>query len=174
MTLEKNNSLWELRNPKLSGNGKRFFDSPGNLWRAACSYFEWCDDNPYPRSELIKTGQKSGDIVDVPFCRPYSYFGLCVYLGCSLNSFETARRLAKKKRNRQLLEVFDAINNVIYANLFEGVAVGAFKANFMLKSMENAGKNAADFDNAAQKGIDINVITGTAMPPVSSENDIDI
>lgn len=54
--------------------------SPKILMAAAKEYFEWCDENPVIKNEMIKSGEHAGSIVAVPILRPYTWYGLEMWL----------------------------------------------------------------------------------------------
>lgn len=79
-----NNRFWELRD--RSGR-KKIFETPDELWRQACEYFDWCVDNP-----LIEIDYKGKDAeqVELPKMRAFTWAGLEFYLGVSdLKNYRT-------------------------------------------------------------------------------------
>ena len=77
------NQFWRMR----SKHGRdKIFSSPEILWEAACEYFQWCDDNPWKKNEVCKTGLMAGLQVHSDTARPYTINGLCIFLDCSLET----------------------------------------------------------------------------------------
>jgi len=125
------NQFWKRR----AKHGRdKLFATPELLWQAACEYFQYQDDNPYEKNEMIKSGDFAKDIVGVPTIRPYTLQGLCLYLDCNtkyFNEFEV--RLNEKKEHgkeqqidKDFADIITRIKETIYIQKFEGAMVGAF------------------------------------------------
>ena len=124
MAAPKGNQYWKLADQSKIGK-PRNFPTPNDLWAAAQTYFEWCDDNPIKRE--VATGTQSNPVVLVSHTRPYTYQGLFAFLGiCNLEYYKTLKEYS---------EIITHIDNCIYAQKFEGAAVGMFNANIIAKSL---------------------------------------
>lgn len=143
MGAPKGNQFWMLR----SKHGRdKLFKTPELMWEAACEYFQWCVDNPWYKVEQLKSTLKpyvddltgetiiSDNLARIPIERPYTYQGLCQYLGCNTKYFtEFASKLAKDEKD--FTEVITRIADVIYQQKFEGASVGAFNANIIARDL---------------------------------------
>lgn len=128
MSAPKGNQFWKQR----SSHGREMlFASPSLLWEAACEYFQFCDDNPW-----IKTDYKGSEIVqvEIPTARPYSLSGLCIFLDCSTSYFRTFKSIADEEK-KDFLTVIEKIEEVIKTQQFEGATVGAFNANIIARTL---------------------------------------
>lgn len=128
MGAPKKNQFWKLR----AKHGRdKLFASPELLWTAAQEYFLWCDNNPWKKKEAIKSGERTGDIIDIPAARPYSLSGLCLYIGVS----DTFWWQFKSAGHTEFAEVISAVEQVIETQQFEGAVVGVFNANIIARKL---------------------------------------
>ena len=147
MGAPKGNQFWKLR----SKHGRdKLFASPELLWDAACDYFQWCDENPWVKSEAIKSGDLAGTIVRIPTARPYTLTGLCLYLDCNSKYF-TEFEANLKESDKDFSEVITRIRETIYSQKFEGAAVGAFNANIISRDLGLADKQEHDVTATVQQ-----------------------
>jgi hypothetical protein len=128
MPAPKGNSYWRLR--KVSGQPKSL--TPEELWTDACEYFEWCDSNPWIKSEAIKGGEHAGNLVQVPTSRPYTISGMCVFIGIDIKTFDN---YSKVETYKDYFQVCTHIREIIYTQKFEGAAVGAYNANIIARDL---------------------------------------
>ncbi len=128
----KGNQFWKNR---TKHGRNRIFSTPNMLWKAACEYFKWCDDNP-----LIEIDYKGKDAerVEIPKMRAYTLRGLCTYLGVNeayLRQFEAML----SERNDDLLDDFSTIitriRDVIFVQKFEGAAAGLLNSNLIARDL---------------------------------------
>jgi len=131
------NQFWKLRT--IHGRSRLFSDAK-ILLEEAHKYFNWCDNNPLNKNELVKYKGKA-TTSEVPLMRPYSMDGLCTFLGVSGTYFRTAKRELSEKTERktatgaeaELLEVIEMIEQTIRTQQIEGAAVGVFSANLVAR-----------------------------------------
>lgn len=160
MSWAKGNQFW--RNRSKHGRDK-LFNTPELLWEAACEYFQWCQDNPFEESVVVK--KKDGhEIAKVPKPRPFTLTGLCLYLDCnhryfthfenglkdSISKLEAKKEQHKGKRGSKKLiqeanekiKILNDFNTVcahiratIYDQKFSGAASGFFKENIIAREL---------------------------------------
>lgn len=137
MSAPKQNQFWKLR----SKHGRnKLFESPELLYTAACEYFEWCNKNPWVKTETTKKGEIT-DIKTMPTERPMTLTGLCIYLDCSSSYFRVFKKTIKDKnkniteKDKDFLTIITRIEEIIYTNKFEGAAVGAYNANIIARDL---------------------------------------
>lgn len=129
------NKLWKLRS--THGREKIFSDA-AILWGEAILYFDWCDRNPWLRTELVKY-QGVAEEAEVPLGRPYTMDGLTVYLGVSGSYFRSAKDNLRSKEEKgkatpedlDILEAIERIELTIRNQQIEGASVGVFNANLI-------------------------------------------
>ena len=81
--------------------------------------------NLYPEAikEAIKSGDKAGQLVDIPTQRPYTLEGLCNYLGIT---FQTYLNYEGNKNYSEFFEVFAYVRKIIEEQQLSGAFSGAF------------------------------------------------
>lgn len=137
MGLIKTTKLWQLANTSpIDG----IFTEAGVMVIHAQAFFQWCDENPRYKTEIIKH-KLSWDTVDVELKRPYTLSGLCMYLGVSQGYF--------RQRKADLMERFEAgrltpneaqvlcamewVNQIVFTDQIEGAASGQYNANIIAR-----------------------------------------
>ena len=161
MGFEKGNKLWKTR----SKHGRdKIFATADDLWNAAIEYFNYCDNNPLTKHEVIKSGNRAGEVVEFPISRPYTLTALCIFLGVNTKYFHDFKKHLKENET-DFSEVITRIEDSIYNQKFEGASVGLFNANIIARDL-----GLMDKTDVTTGGEKINVISlgGGIKPP---END---
>lgn len=117
------NQFW--KNRSKHGRDKLFTD-PSALWESACEYFEWCDENPL---ETIEFNGKDAVECIVPKLRAFTKVGLCVYLDCAVNTFDSL------SENKDFLIIYTRICQIIYSQKFDGAAAGCLNASIIARDL---------------------------------------
>lgn len=116
------------------GAKEQTYSTPGELLAKAYSYFTWCESNPCRRTEIVKSGDRKGDVVDVPLGRPFTIVGLCVFCGISENTFKNYATNASFK------PVIEHLQDIVKQEQTEGASVGLYSSGIMsrlLSEQEN-------------------------------------
>jgi len=157
----KGNQFWKIRS--RHGRYKLFADGQ-LMWEAACEYFQWVDDNPLYKAEMLKkpevvweedliTGEETSHIkywVDIPVKRPYSLKGLCIYMDCNVNYFNHFKA-ALSPNEKDFSSVIHAIDQIIYTQKFEGAVSGFFNANIIARDLQLVEKKDITTDGESLK-----------------------
>lgn len=125
MAAPKGNQFWKLR----SKHGRdKLFETPELMWEAACEYFEWCENNPF-----IEIDFRGKDLqeVEIPKMRPFTLYGLCIFMGCSTGYF----REFKKDCSKDFVSVVTRIEEVIYNQKYSGAASGFLNPNIIARDL---------------------------------------
>lgn len=119
------NRFWEAR--AKHGRGK-IFETPNDLWVAACEYFVWVDDNPLIE---YKVTQYQGEVVTmpVPKLRAMTTEGLQLFLDISHQTWQDY------KARQDFIEVTTKIEKVIYNQKFTGAAGDQLNANIIARDL---------------------------------------
>jgi hypothetical protein len=147
MAAPAGNKFWQNR---TRHGREKLFASAELMWAAAEEYFEWCDNNPWVKKELIKSGDMIGQLVDVPTQRPYTMGGLCIYLGCNEAYFRNFKAQLPAE-DKDFSSVIGEIEQVIYTQKFEGAAVGAFNANIIARDLGLKEKSEVDHTTGGER-----------------------
>lgn len=153
--------------PKKLG-APRKMESPDILWDLAQQYFEYTDNNPWLKNELIKSGPFAGVIMPVPTQQPYTWSGLEVY--CLKMGYNT--RLDEYKSNRKggyedFSDVVKLISKVMYKQKFAGSAVGAFNASIISADLGLALKTIVETKDKTDD-FDYNDLSETALEEIAN------
>lgn len=141
MAAPEGNQFWKLR----SKHGRdKLFETPDLMWEAACEYFQWCEDNPYIKSEakVVSGFKESGsvEIAELPVLRPFTIQGLCLYLDCNTKYFYDF----KDAKHEGFSEILTRIMEIIYNQKFSGAASGFFNANIIARDLGLADKKEVE------------------------------
>jgi hypothetical protein len=143
MAAPKGNKFWERR---TQHGREALFSDPSVLWKGACEYFTFCEENPL---ESIEFNGKDAKECIVPKMRAFTIKGLCLYLGVNSKYFnEFKERLADTskpvKNCEEFQEVITAIEETIYQQKFEGAAAGLLNGNLISRELGLVDKQAVD------------------------------
>ncbi len=125
MAPHKGNQFWKAR----SSHGRnKIFQTPEQLWKAACEYFEWVEDNPLQEEKAFHF---QGSVIKdtVSKMRAMTISGLCFFLEIgeqTLNDYEAREDFSGIVRE---------IKSVIYAQKFSGAAADLLNANIIAREL---------------------------------------
>lgn len=145
MPAPKGNKFWMLR----SKHGRdKLFATPELMWKAACEYFEWCENNPLMKEEGfafqgIVTHEK------FPIMRAMTLSGLCFYLNCN-EAFFRNFKLQLTADEKDFNAIIHDIETVIFNQKFAGAAAGLLKENIIARELGIADKTNIDVFAATQ------------------------
>lgn len=124
------NQFWKAR----SKHGRnKIFTSPDQLWKSACEYFQWVEDNP-----LTKGIPYQGEILgSESLMRAMTVKGLCIFLGVNSKYFNdfNARLDLEKEIDRDFSEVSTKIRDIIDTQKFEGASAGLLNASIIARDL---------------------------------------
>lgn len=152
MAAPKGNQFWKIR----SKHGRdKLFETPDLLEKAACEYFEWCEENPFQEEQIINKTSKiedplTGGIIVLPYTkatvakmRPFTYEGLCRYLNCDTSYFR-AFKSQKREGAEDFITVISGIEETIRNQQYSGSASGFLNANIVSRYLGLADKTKTD------------------------------
>lgn len=162
MPAHKENSFWKLR----SKHGRdKLFSSPEVLWKAACAYFQWCEDNPLLEAEQAKGTAKPvfdektntttfpPNFIQLPKMRAFTWEGLELYLNIySLRDYKT------NEAYKDFSQVIMRIEKIIYTQKFTGAAAGLLNPNIIARDL-----GLKDSQDVTSKGKELKGFTETRI-----------
>jgi hypothetical protein len=135
---------------------KRIFSTPAILWQSAIKYFEWADNNPWYKKEALKSGERAGEIIEIPTQRPYTLKGLCTYLGINAHYFKQFKQSIADRIDpdtekydpicEDFSYIISHIEQIIYDQKFTGAAVGVFNASLISAEIGLTAKHSHNID----------------------------
>lgn len=141
---------WEFRK---SNAGRPLSYQPDDLWLKFTEYCRWAENNPLYRHDVIKTGEMTGEILNIPLKRPLSITRFCSFADISLDTF-----LNYEKRP-EFLDISKQIRSIIESEQFEGAAVGNYKENIIARVL-----GLVDKKDVTSNGENISPIVTTLTP----------
>jgi hypothetical protein len=133
----KGNAFWQQR----SKHGRdTIFESPSLMLEAACEYFKWCDENPIMSAEnkIVSNGGNNGSSVELheePLRRVYSLQGLCRFLNANTAYFRQFKLSQTYKSVEDFSTVVATLEDIIFAQQYEGATVGQFNASIIARTL---------------------------------------
>lgn len=142
------NRFWEARS---SHGAKPKFEKPDDLWSACVEYFNWVDENPLYKDQLV-TFQGSATHEPVAQMRAMTIAGLCLFLDISRDTWSDW-----KSNRTDLSDIISRAEAVIYQQKFAGAAADLFNANIISRELGLADKQ------------DLSSSDGSMSPPTRIE-----
>lgn len=135
MGLIKVTKLWQLA---ATAPIEGVFKDARILITQAQAFFQWCDENPRYRTEIVKH-KMMWDTIDIELKRPYTLSGLCMHLGVSQGYLrQTKADLAERyeagnitEDQLQVLAAIEWIYQIVFTDQIEGAATGQYNANII-------------------------------------------
>jgi len=141
----KGNQFWKLR----SKHGRdKLFKTAELLWKAACEYFEWCEDNPI----IAQDNKGTKNVNEVKFNRPFTLKGFCLYCDATEHWY-TEFKKGLKETDKDFLYICRKIEDIVYNQKFEGAAIGIYNANIIARDL-----GLSEHSDITSKGKSINTI----------------
>ena len=124
MAATSGNQWWKLR----SKHGRdAIFSTPEMLESACDEYFKFTDErNDWDGQNWVG---KDGEEVVVKKKVPYSLKGLCVFLGVSSRYFNEFKNTDTFKNNKDFIEVYTRIEDIIQTQQIDGSMMGYYNAS---------------------------------------------
>lgn len=125
MAAPKGNQFWLARS---SHGRKPKFANKDDLWKAACEYFQWVEDNPLWEAKLVSY-QGLSEVETIPKMRAMTQAGLQLFIDISHDAWENYR-------NREgFVVVVSEIEAVIRDQKFSGAAADLLNANIIARDL---------------------------------------
>ncbi|MDU1889519.1 MAG: terminase small subunit [Dysgonomonas sp.] len=139
--------------PRKGGKECIYTDAE-KLLSKAFEYFAWCEDNPLYKKELMKSGDRKGELIDIPVVRPYTLSGMCVYCGISEKTF------LNYEKDEEFGDAATHLLDIIKQNQLEGAICGAYNSSFVIRLLNL--ENRHDLPESEEQSLTINVVNGKA------------
>lgn len=167
MAAPKGNQFWKAR---AKHGRNKIFNSPKQLWDAACEYFQWVEDNPLMESKLVSF-QGVSTIEELPLMRAMTNEGLCRFLHVNtdyLNQFESALNI-ESKQGKDFSGIIREIKEVIRDQKFVGASAGLLNPNIIARDLGLTDKKEVNGDILNPLTEVIREISGNTLGPNSSD-----
>lgn len=156
MSLAKPDGYWEKR---AKVGRKKAIKDEKHLWKLACEYFAWIDKSPVTMREILKGGERAGEVVSMEVARPYTWFGFEDYLWAMGIITDLADyRKNKDGRYTDFKPILARIGRVMKDQKFAGASVGTFKERIIMADIyHEANKRVDDERDSDDTQITINI-----------------
>ena len=105
------------------------FNDPQELLDKCEDYFKWVDENPWYKFEVLKGGDKAGELVHVPTQRPYTLIALSHHIGINKDTWY------EYEKKPDFSDVCIYVHDIIRNQKFEGASVGAFNHSIIARDL---------------------------------------
>ena len=130
MQLQKGNQFWKMR--ETHGRNP-IFETPEQLWVAACEYFQWVEDNPLYEEKIFHSqGMITKDTITK--MRAMTISGLCTFLDIDRTTWENYRN------NQDFFRITKEVEEIIYNQKFTGAAADLLNSNIIARELGLADK----------------------------------
>jgi len=124
------NQFWKMRS--IHGRSPKF-ETPEQLWNAACEYFQWVNDNPL-KEDKVNFHQGVAVHEPVTKMRAMTIRAMCFFIGLSRQGwFEYSKK-------PDFSDIVQEIEDVIYSQKFEGASADLLNANIIARELGLADK----------------------------------
>jgi len=150
------NQFW-----KLAENAGRpaTFETPEDLLKGACEYFQWAEDNPLQEEKIF---HNSGEITrgTISKMRAMTLDGLCVFLGISDTTYYNHR-----DKSDEFLEVTKKIGQIMRTQKFTGAAADLLNPNIIARDLGLADRSENTISGPDGGAIKVQDITFNPVKP---------
>lgn len=149
MQFQAGNQFWKMR--ETHGRNP-IFESPEQLWTAACEYFQWVENNPLLEEKIFHS---SGAITKdtIKKMRAMTIRAMCFFIGLSRQGWQ------EYSEKPDFSDIVKEIEDVIYSQKFEGAAADLLNSNIIARELglsdkvqnEHTGANGKDLIPSAKQ-----------------------
>ena len=125
MQFQKGNQFWKMR--ETHGRNP-IFETPEQLWVAACEYFQWVENNPLLEEKIFHAqGIITKDTVTK--MRAMTIRAMCFFIGLSRQGWQ------EYSGKPDFSDIVKEIEDVIYSQKFEGAAADMLNSNIIAREL---------------------------------------
>lgn len=125
MQFQAGNQFWKMR--ETHGRNP-IFETPEQLWVAACEYFQWVENNPLLEEKIFHAqGIITKDTVTK--MRAMTIRAMCFFIGLSRQGWQ------EYSEKPDFSDIVKEIEDVIYSQKFEGAAADMLNANIIAREL---------------------------------------
>jgi DNA-packaging protein gp3 len=128
MSVDKE-SLWQ-KNKGNKFKKERTFKNSEDMWKKACVYFKWVEDNPIIERKAFNNGG-APIIAEIPRMRAMTIAGFCLHTGIREQTWDNYRKI----RYEEYGEAIDRILMVMYEQKFTGAAAEQLSPNIIARDL---------------------------------------
>jgi hypothetical protein len=134
MAAPKHNKYWMFRNK----HGRDHKYKPEQLWDEFQDYYDWIQENPMIKYDVIRSGERAGEPVEIKMPRPLTIEGFCVFADITEHTFRSY------EENKDFIPVTTRIRKSIETNQLEGASAGLYNPNIIARKLGLADKQQTE------------------------------
>jgi len=140
----KGNTFGVGRNP--------IFAYADELKEACDKYFEWADNNPWIKNDVVRGGDNAGMLLQTPTQRPYTLIAMCHHIGIDVKTWYEYEKLDG------FTQICTYMREKIDNQQLEGAMIGAFNASITARRLGLSDKKVLEGGDP-NKPIQTNITT---------------
>lgn len=132
---QKVDDFWNNGIEKGKVGRPRKFETPNDLWEAACKYFEYQSKRTTKKMDF-KGGFAKKVMIETQV--PFSIMSLCIYLGVNtkyLSDLKQSLPEMEKSVADEFSEVITRIEGIIFNQQYEGATTGLYQQNIIARAL---------------------------------------
>lgn len=153
---------------------RRAIKDPQQFWELACAYFQYCDDNPLYKNELVKSGKLAGKVIEIPIARPYQWAGFDRFLiEWGILGGSGHFRYNTDGLYGSYVPIIERIDQIMYSQKFENAVVNNYNATIISRDLKLAENVVTDANLNLKTNADYSNLSESALEEIAklSEND---
>lgn len=136
------------------------FKDPNQVWKIYQNYLKHLSENPMHRNELIKSGERAGDVISVEVPVPPNIWGFCLFADIDRQTYYNYVGGKSENINEELIDIFARVDDDIKQKQITGATVNLY--NQAIVARLNGLTESIKVENATPEQINI-TIDGTKI-----------
>ena len=131
------------------------FKDPDHVWKIYQNYLTHLKNNPMHRNELIKSGERAGDVISVEVPVPPNIWGFCLFADIDRQTYYDYIRGNSENLNKELIDIFARVDDDIKQKQITGATVNLY--NQAIVARLNGLTESIKVENATPEQINITI-----------------
>lgn len=136
------------------------FKDPDEVWKIYQKYLNHLKNNPMHRNELIKSGERAGEVISVEVPVPPNIWGFCLFADIDRQTYYNYVGGDSENLNKELIDIFTRVDDDIKQKQITGATVNLY--NQAIVARLNGLTESIKVENATPEQINI-TIAGTKI-----------
>ena len=124
--------------------------TPEQFWQKFVEYVNDTDARTWYKNEAVKSGERAGEIIQIPTLAPLTLLGFCLYAEIGMDKF------IDYEKKEEFRNICTRIRDAVRRNKFDGASVGAFNPAIIARDLGLMEKIQMQGEGSAQLNISVN------------------
>ena len=102
------------------------FKNPDEVWKLYQNYLKHLKKNPMYRNELIKSGERAGEVISVEVPVPPNIWGFCLFAEINRQTYYDYIGGNSENLNKELIDIFARVDDDIKQKQVTGATVNLY------------------------------------------------